>query len=401
MTKSNNNVPEGVVLLISEDGTVTEVLHDTYDLFLKENKSGKSFIDCLKSDSVQKGFHLIESIDSNGVAFDWELHIESEENTLLFNFSGVKTENGIVMIGSPNPDDMEKFLNGLMEMNNEQINKLRQFMKNHQEKFLKNSDWTLYDDMSELNNELANAQRELTKKSAQLERSNEFKNQMMGMAAHDLRSPLMIIQSFSFILIDNHEEKPFFTEDQFQLIKEINTSSEYMIQIIEDMLDISTFESGSIKLNKKNSDLVELIKEAVSLSRAPANKKNIIITTHLPDSTVDKVIDSHKFRQVVDNLLSNAVKYSDPESEVEVGIKQSEGSEEVSIFVKDHGLGIPEDEIDNLFLPFSKTSVQSTAGEKSTGLGLAIVQKIVEAHGGKIEVDSEVGVGSTFVVIIP
>ncbi|MEX0638917.1 MAG: HAMP domain-containing sensor histidine kinase, partial [Balneolaceae bacterium] len=273
--------------------------------------------------------------------------------------------------------------------------------KNHQEKFLKYIDWKVFDDMSELNNELANAQRELTKKSAQLERSNEFKNQMMGMAAHDLRSPLMIIQSFSFILIDNHEEKPFFTEDQFQLIKEINTSSEYMIQIIEDMLDISTFESGSIKLNKKNSDLVELIKEAVSLSRAPANKKNIIITTHLPDSTVDKVIDSHKFRQVVDNLLSNAVKYSDPESEVEVGIKQSEGSEEVSIFVKDHGLGIPEDEIDNLFLPFSKTSVQSTAGEKSTGLGLAIVQKIVEAHGGKIEVDSEVGVGSTFVVIIP
>lgn len=99
--------------------------------------------------------------------------------------------------------------------------------------------------------------------------------------------------------------------------------------------------------------------------------------------------------------MSNAVKFSNPETEIEIGISPLDESEGVAIFVKDQGLGIPKDEIDNLFKPFSQISVKSTAGEKSTGLGLAIVKKIIEAHGGKIEVQSEVGVGSTFFVKIP
>lgn len=401
MTKSDNIFPEGVVLLVTESGTITEVLHDTFNIFSNASKSDLSIIDSLKSDSVEKGCRLIESINTNGVAYDWELHIENQDNTSLFNFSGVKTDTGIVLIGSHDRDDTAKFLNGLMEMNNEQINKLRLFMKKHQKQFLEENEWSLYDDMSELNNELANTQRELTKKTAELERINELKNQMMGMAAHDLRNPLMLIQNFSFFLIDNHQEKPFFTEEQYQLIKEIKGSSEYMIQIIEDMLDISSFESGTIYLVKKNSNIIDLIKDAVLLSRASAKKKNITVTTFLPDTAVNKVVDSHKFRQVLDNLLSNAVKYSNPDTEIEVGIKRADGTEGVTIFVKDQGQGIPEDEIKKLFVPFSKISVKSTAGEKSTGLGLAIVQKIVEAHHGQIKVESEVGIGSTFFVLIP
>lgn len=402
MTKSNNAFPEGVVLLLTTNGTVMEVLHDTFELFLKETERDQSFIDCLDSDSTKKGFRLIENIDSNGVAYDWELHIEDEIDALLFNFSGVKTEKGILLIGSPDPDDMEKFMNGLMEMNNEQMNKLRLFMKKHQKKFLEENEKALYDGMSELNNELANTQRELTKKTAELERINKLKNQMMGMAAHDLRNPLTVILNYADFLISDHlHEQAIFNKDQFQLIQEIKGSSEYMVKIIEDMLDTSVFESGSINLKKTRSDLVEIIKEAVSLSRTPANKKNISITTHLPDSSVNKDIDSHKVQQVLDNLLSNAIKYSNLNTEIEVGIEQSGNAEGVTIFVKDQGQGIPEDEINMLFEPFSKVSVKSTAGEKSTGLGLAIVKKIVEAHGGRIEVESEVGVGSTFAVKLP
>lgn len=256
-------------------------------------------------------------------------------------------------------------------------------------------------DMSELNNELVNTKRVLTKKTTELEHSNELKNQMMGMAAHDLRNPLTLIQNYALFLIDDHQEESIFTEDQYHLIKEIKGSSEYMVQIIEDMLDISSFESGCINLKKENYNLVELVEDAVSLSRSSANKKDIIVTTHLPDSSVNKVIDAHKIRQVVDNLLSNAIKYSNPETEVEIGISHTNEAEGVTVFVKDHGQGIPEDEIDKLFDPFSQISVKATAGEKSTGLGLAIVQKIVEAHGGKIEVDSKVGVGSTFIIEIP
>ena len=401
MTESNKSFTEGIVLLITEDSTLKEVIHDTFDLFSRESESDQSFINCLKSDSVDKGYRLVESINSNGVAYDWELHIGDQEYSALFNFSGVKMEEGIVLIGSPDPDDIEQFLNGLMEMNNEQINKLRLFMKQHQQDFTKENEWKLYDDLSELNNELANTQRELAKKTADLEHLNKLKNQMMGMAAHDLRNPLTLIQNYADFLIGDHQEEAIFTEDQYQLIKEIKGSSEYMVQIIEDMLDMSAFEAGSIDLEKENYNLVELAKEAVSLSRSSAKKKDIIISTNLPDSLVNKVIDAHKIRQVLDNLLSNAVKFSNPGTEVEVGINHIDETEEVIIFVKDHGQGIPEDEIDSLFEPFSQISVEATAGEKSTGLGLAIVQKIVEAHGGKIEVDSEVDAGSTFVVKIP
>ena len=264
------------------------------------------------------------------------------------------------------------------------------------------NNWSLYDDMSRVNNELANTQRELTKKTAELERSNDIKNQVMGMAAHDLRNPLTVILNFAEFLIHDHlEGVGSFTEDQYQMIKQIKESSNYMVQIIEDMLDMSSFDSGSVKLKKMNCNLVDLIEEVTSLSRNPANKKNIVITTRLPDSSIYKEIDTHKIRQVLDNLLSNAIKFSNSNTEVKIGINAVDESEEVIIFVKDQGQGIPKDEIKKLFEPFSKISVKSTAGEKSTGLGLAIVKKIVEAHGGKIEVDSEVGVGSTFIVKIP
>lgn len=275
-------------------------------------------------------------------------------------------------------------------------------MKKEQKDFPQDNKWSLYDGMSELNNELTNTQRELTKKTAELKRSNEIKNQVMGMAAHDLRNPLTVILNYADFLIDDHlQEENTFTEDQFQLIKQIKESSKYMVQIIEDMLEMSSFESGSIKLKKEEYNLVELIEEATSLSRSSANKKDIVITTRLPDSSVFKEIDAHKFRQVLDNLLSNAIKFSNPDTEIEIGINQSDEAEDVAIFVKDHGQGIPKDEIGKLFEPFSKISVKATAGEKSTGLGLAIVKKIVEAHEGKIEVESEVDAGSTFIVKIP
>lgn len=401
MTRSSKSSPEGVALLISEDGTLVDVIHDSFDLFPKEAESGQSFISCLREESVEKGYNMIERISGSGAAYHWQLDLEKQDFAALFNFSGVKTEKGMLLIGSPDPDKTEEFLNGLMEMNNEQANKLRLFMKQQQGNVSKEDERNIYEDMSAVNNELANMQRKLTKRTAELEKTNKLKNKMLGMAAHDLRNPLTVIQNYATFLIDDHQEEAIFTEDQFQLIKEIRKSSEYMVQIIEDMLDISTFESGNINLEKDSCNLVHLIEEVVSLSRSAGHKKNISIATYLPDSPVSKEIDPHKFRQVLDNLLSNAIKYSKPGTKVEVGINRTEQGGEVTIFVRDHGQGIPEEEIGKLFEPFADISVKATAGEKSTGLGLAIVKKIVEAHGGSIDVDSAVGVGSTFFVTVP
>jgi signal transduction histidine kinase len=110
-------------------------------------------------------------------------------------------------------------------------------------------------------------------------------------------------------------------------------------------------------------------------------------------------LDRAKMEQVLNNLISNAIKYSPSDTTVDVRLYREHGKAVLS--VRDRGQGIPEDELDALFEPFATTSVQGTAGERSTGLGLVIAKRIVEGHGGEIEVESEVGEGSNFVVTLP
>ncbi len=396
-------LPNGIAIIVNDDGIIQKIIHDSYGLYATQPDETQSFVDSLDSDSVAKGYQFIARINANDVAYDWELHVSNNDETSLFNFSGIRFKNETLIIGTSNPDDTEQFLNGLMEMNNESVNQLRTFMKQQQQSpaETKDDEWAMYDQMSGLNNELANMQRKLTKKTAELERMNKLKNKMLGMAAHDLRNPLTIIQNYALFLIEDHEENKIFTDDQFELVKEIKESSEYMVQIIEDMLDISAIESGSISLEKKDEDIGKLIERTVSLNRPTATKKDISIITSLPDLPINKEVDAHKFQQVLDNLISNSIKYSQLGSEITVGIEVQNESSAITIFVKDEGQGIPKDELEDLFVPFAKISSKPTAGEKSTGLGLAIAKKIVEAHDGEIEVESEVGEGTTFFVNIP
>ncbi|MDX1639511.1 MAG: HAMP domain-containing sensor histidine kinase, partial [Balneolaceae bacterium] len=287
-------------------------------------------------------------------------------------------------------------------INNEQVNNLRQLVKNQSDsRPQKKEEADLYEEMSRLNNDLANAQRKLAKKTAELERSNEMKNKMLGMAAHDLRSPLSVIQGFSSILLEDHDETNCFSDDQVELLQEINNSSKFMVRIIEDLLDISAIESGSVNLNLEQCDLAELIRRTVSLNRMEAGKKNITLSTDLPDDEIMIELDPHKFEQVLNNLITNAIKYSHSETTTAVGINDRKKPGILTIYVRDEGQGIPEEEQEKLFQPFSKISVQATGSEKSTGLGLAITKRIVEAHNGEIYVESEPGVGSTFFVDMP
>ena len=402
MSTRKQNLPNGIAIIVNDDGILQKIIHDSVGLFSLQGEETISFVDCLESDSIPKAYQFIERINTNDVAYGWELHVSDGDDISLFSFSGIRVNEENLLIGTANKDDTEQFLNGLMEMNNESINKLRTFMKEQQQSAGSQDDeGALYDQMSGLNNELANMQRKLTKRSAELEKMNKLKNNMLGMAAHDLRNPLTLIQNYSLFLIEDHKEQDLLTADQFQLLKQIKDSSEYMVQIIEDMLDISAIESGSINLEKSDENIGEIIKRVVSLNRPRANKKDISVTINLPDKEVVQEIDAHKFQQVLDNLLTNAIKYSNSGTEVEVGIDNIDETGDVIIFVKDQGQGIPEEEIDKLFKPFADISVEATAGEKSTGLGLAIAQKIVEAHGGEIRVESKVGEGSTFFVHIP
>lgn len=254
-----------------------------------------------------------------------------------------------------------------------------------------------YDELSQLNNELANAYRDLAKKSSELSRLNDQKNQLLGMAAHDLRNPLEVILTYSEFLLE--EAAPRLDRDQAAFIETIRSSSDFMLHLVDDLLDLAKIESGKLELDLAQVDLAEVVERNVAMNRVLAAKKGIGIELRTADGPFPMLIDVPKIEQVLNNLIGNAVKFSPPESVVEVRLSRGDGR--VGVAVADQGPGVPPDELDRLFRPFERTRVRSTAGEKSTGLGLAIVKRIVEGHRGEIRVESGPEGGSTFLVTLP
>ena len=240
--------------------------------------------------------------------------------------------------------------------------------------------------------------KELEEKNKELAKLNDEKNKLLGIAAHDLRNPLGNIMLLSQFLIDEIGE--IIPEENKEFMVMIQNSSEYMLGLINNLLDVSKIESGNLKLNLTKEDINKVIKTVVQLNQRTLDKKGITLDFVSDTSQIMLDIDKLQMEQVLNNLLSNAIKFSYPDSKISILLDGS-NDENISISVTDQGQGIPENEIDKLFKFFSRTSVQSTAGEHSTGLGLAITKKIVDAHGGNITVQSRPGEGSTFTVQLP
>lgn len=249
----------------------------------------------------------------------------------------------------------------------------------------------------ESNNQANNLTRELYKKNTELNKLDNLKNQFLGMAAHDLRNPLGIIRQYADFLI-NEMNAPQ-EQDKLEFLNRIRSSSDYMLNLLDDLLDIAKIESGKLELNLKNLDLARLTREVVVLNKAIAATKNISVQFHSFENLPVVSVDQTKMEQVLNNLISNAIKFSPAHTTITVSVFRT--GDYLMISVLDQGHGIPREEIPFLFQPYTTTSVMSTAGEKSTGLGLAIVSKIVVAHRGKIWIKSKVGQGSIFFVAIP
>lgn len=248
-----------------------------------------------------------------------------------------------------------------------------------------------------LNTELANAQRELARTNAELNGAIREKNQLLGMAAHDLRNPLGIIVGIVDLL--GAEPAASLSHENRELLSRVARSAAYMVELIDDMLDYSKIDAGRLELTLAPIDFADLIEQNLAFNAILANKKGIELRFERAGLAPPLVLDARRIQQVLNNLISNALKFSHGGGTITVTL--SAGDREVTLAVADEGQGIAADELGKLFKPFSSTRTRSTANEKSTGLGLAIVRRIVEAHGGYIRVESEVGRGSTFYVTLP
>jgi PAS domain S-box-containing protein len=242
--------------------------------------------------------------------------------------------------------------------------------------------------------ELKKIETKLAQSNAELQDLNELKNKFMGMAAHDMRNPLGAIRSMAQMILefDLDEDK------KLEFITSIRDVSDQMLNLLNDLLDVSAIESGKFDLNWEPGNLGKLLKSRIDLVAFSADAKGINITTDIEEMS-EIEFDHTRIAQVLDNLLTNAVKFSPSGSIIDTAVQLRD--KYVDVIVQDHGQGISESEVDKVFMAFEKLSSKPTAGEKSTGLGLAIVKKIVDGHSGTISVDSTLGEGSKFTLSLP
>lgn len=222
------------------------------------------------------------------------------------------------------------------------------------------------------------------------------KNQLLGIAAHDLRTPLSVIEMYSSFLAESSAGRGDI--ESLKLLDVIRRTNRRALDMLGDILDLSAIESGRLRLEKRPLDLRPLVEQSLEAHRVLARSREVDIDFVAGGAVPPAPVDPLRFEQVLSNLVSNAVKFSPRGSRVTVRLLRQDGA--AAVVVQDQGSGIPPEDLARIFLPFTAVGPPG-AGEKSAGLGLAIVHKIAAAHGGRVEVDSGVGRGSTFTVLFP
>ena len=390
---------DGEALMCDVQGLVQSVVHDGLRLESRL-RPGTSVINLAEDADIAKAERFLALLQSSHAAYDWEITVNLDGLPETLHFAGGQIEGGYLVIIARTRDQLNVLSDELIRINNEQTNKLRAAAKELSLLARKSvsGDELLLQELTTVNNELANLQREMSKANVALAALNEQKNRFLGMAAHDLRTPIGTILTYSEFL--ETEAADHLDEEQRSFVKIIRDSSQFMLNMIDDLLDVSVIESGQLRLERGLEDITCLIGRVIPPLRALAIKKQIALLftpSEIPLPAVS--IDADKIEQVLNNLVGNAVKYSHVNTAIRISAEIGVG--EIRVSVSDQGQGIPKEDLSRLFQFFSKTSVRSTGGEKSTGLGLAITRRIVEGHGGHIEVESEVGRGTTFTFTLP
>ncbi len=224
----------------------------------------------------------------------------------------------------------------------------------------------------------------------ELQKIHDLKARFLQKASHELRTPLTVIKAnldyiFSY---ESDRLKPDFVD----LLEPIERNVTYMHRLVEDMLTIVRFQDGRLKLHKKPVCLKKLILDCLNQLRPLIGQRDIIVD--IPDN-LELFLDYDRFRDVIVNLLSNAIRFTEDGDKIRFWVEEDE--KEIRLYVSDTGEGISPEHLPHLFEPF----YQASAKKGGTGLGLAIVKAIVEEHGGRVEVESVPGKGTTFIITLP
>jgi len=246
------------------------------------------------------------------------------------------------------------------------------------------------------NRELSITNQELQLRNREIERADRLKSEFLASMSHELRTPLHTIIGFSELLAEQLEGP--LNEKQRRFVNHIHQDSIHLLELINDVLDLSKIEAGRLELRPDVFDAATAIEEVLNSVRPQGLAKSLAIEA---DVSVPEAVcaDRVRFKQILYNLLSNAVKFTPAGGQINVAAEIRDGMLEVS--VSDNGVGIPKAEHESVFDKFYQTGMTTTGVREGTGLGLAITRRLVEEHGGTIHLESEPGKGSCFTFTIP
>ena len=249
----------------------------------------------------------------------------------------------------------------------------------------------------ELEHKVEQRTEEVQAQAAQIAELSQQKDQLLGMVAHDLRTPLAGMLGFAEVAIAGIEAG-MDSEATLEDLAVIKSTAQEMSELLNDLLDVSRLEAGKIRIEPRPVDLAELAREGERRYAMWARAKQIAFRARVPAEALVVIADPKRVRQVLNNLISNAIKYS---SQGTITLSLERKGKQVEVAVQDTGQGIAPDEIDKVFAKYEQTRTLATAGEHGAGLGLSIAKRLVEEHGGQIWVESQQGVGSRFTFSLP
>ena len=239
---------------------------------------------------------------------------------------------------------------------------------------------------------------ETRRQAHELEKANKMQADFSAMIAHDLRSPLVNIMGVVEVMMAGMFGDV--TEEQKKWLLRLQANSRGLVDLVSDFLDVSKLESGYVDVNREVVNLAGMIEKNIETFRLLAQHKKILIKATLDPTLPPIHADPRRLDQVLNNLISNAIKFTGAGGQVEVEAAVTDATT-VNVRVRDNGEGIPADEIGQIFEKYRQGGNVKHSSDKGTGLGLVICKMIIEAHGGSIRVESEVGKGSTFFLSLP
>jgi len=234
-----------------------------------------------------------------------------------------------------------------------------------------------------------------------LKEAERLKDEFIGIAAHELRTPLAVIKGFAQTLIVQtaHGKGPQLADWQTEAIQDIDLATSRLVELTEDLLDVTRLQAGRLQLQFEPTDLIALVQRIVKRFRVTTERHQIALEA--AEENIVVTIDPRRIEQVVSNLISNAIKYSPGGGNIEIAVSEDKRTNTALLCVRDYGIGIPAYQQGRIFSRFMRADNAHAHNIGGTGLGLYLCRELVERHNGRIWFESVEGQGSIFYVSLP